>query len=77
MRHNLASDSFINKFDLIMCRNVLIYFDRKLQERVFQLFHDSTGPLSYLSLGEKETVNFSTVQSKFQKVSSENNWKKV
>jgi chemotaxis protein methyltransferase CheR len=75
-RHNLASDGFLNKFDLIVCRNVLIYFDQKLQERVFKLFDDSTGPLSYLALGEKETISFPFVRNKFKPIGKENIWKK-
>lgn len=75
-RHNLASEGYIQKFDLVVCRNVVIYFDKKLQERVFRLFDDSTGPLSYLALGEKETINFSSIQPNFRKVANENIWKK-
>lgn len=75
--HNLVSDGSFNEFDLILCRNVLIYFDKALQERVLMLFDESLGPLSYLALGAKETLKFSTIQSKFKQVDSEKIWRKI
>jgi chemotaxis protein methyltransferase CheR len=75
--HSLANEGYINRFDLIMCRNVLIYFDKELQERAFQLFDVSTGPGSYLALGEKETVKFSGVNKKFTQIGQEKIWKKI
>lgn len=75
--HNLVSDSSFNEFHLIICRNVLIYFDKRLQERVFLLFDKSMGYLSYLALGSKETIKFSSIQSKYKQVGKERIWKKV
>jgi chemotaxis protein methyltransferase CheR len=75
--HNLVSDSSFNEFHLIVCRNVLIYFDKELQERVFSLFDASLGKLSYLALGSKETIRFSDIQSKFIQVGKEKIWKKI
>lgn len=75
--HNLVSDGSFNEFDLILCRNVLIYFDKALQERVLTLFDESLGPLSYLALGAKETLKFSTIQAKFKQVDSEKIWRKM
>lgn len=75
--HNLVSDRSFNEFDLILCRNVLIYFDRDLQERVLTLFEESLGPLSYLGLGTKETLKFSAIQSKFKQIDSEKIWRKI
>jgi chemotaxis protein methyltransferase CheR len=75
--HNLVSDSSFNEFDLILCRNVLIYFDKKLQDRVLQLFDASLGTLSYLALGTKETLKFSVVQKKFKQLNREKIWKKI
>jgi len=43
-------------FDLIVCRNVLIYFDRQTQERLFELFHDALAPGGFLMLGKVETL---------------------
>lgn len=75
--HNLVSDRSFNEFDLILCRNVLIYFDKDLQNRVLKLFDDSLGPLGYLALGAKETLKFSTVQSGFKQMNKEKIWQKI
>ncbi|PBQ32406.1 chemotaxis protein CheR [Sphingobacteriaceae bacterium] len=75
--HSLASEEYINRFDLIICRNVLIYFDQELQDRTFQLFDLSLSPNSYLALGEKETINFSRISAKFKQVDQEKIWKKL
>lgn len=64
--HNLASDRSFNQFQLILCRNVLIYFQPQLQERVFQVFDDSLEDLGYLALGSKETMRFSQVAQRYQ-----------
>src|SRR3712207_4024859 len=58
-QHNLASDHSFNEFTVIVCRNVMIYFDRQLQERVFGLFHSSLVRLGVLGLGRKESLRFS------------------
>jgi chemotaxis protein methyltransferase CheR len=55
-QHNLAQDSSFNEFQLIICRNVLIYFGRPLQERVHDLFLDSLARFGVLALGHKESV---------------------
>jgi len=76
--HNLVSDRSFNEFQLIICRNVLIYFDRNLQERVFTLFDQSLEPLGFLALGSKETLRFSSVHTKFKQLSNkEKIWRKI
>lgn len=75
--HNLVSDRSFNEFDLILCRNVLIYFDRTLQERVFNLFDESLGPLAYLALGSKETLRFSHIRPKYRQLEPERIWRKI
>ena len=75
--HNLVSDGSFNEFDLILCRNVLIYFDKDLQERALQLFDDSLSRLGYLALGTKETIKFSSMQTRYEQVLKEKIWKKV
>jgi chemotaxis protein methyltransferase CheR len=55
-QHNLAQDGSFNEFQLIVCRNVLIYFARPLQERVHELFCDSLVRLGVLGLGHKESL---------------------
>lgn len=75
--HNLVSDRSFNEFDLILCRNVLIYFDKALQERVLTLFDESLGTLGYLALGAKETLRFSSIQQKYKAVGNEKIWRKI
>ena len=58
-QHNLAMDSSFNEFHMIVCRNVMIYFERSLQERVFELFDDSLARLGILGLGHKESLRTS------------------
>jgi chemotaxis protein methyltransferase CheR len=54
------------EMNLISCRNVLIYFDKTLQERVFALFDDSLRHGGFLCLGSKETLNFSGIKPSFE-----------
>lgn len=75
--HNLVSDSSFNSFQLIVCRNVLIYFDKPLQERVFKLFDDSLENLGYLALGSKETLRFSNLATNYQQIDDQKIWKKT
>ncbi|MFD3003904.1 CheR family methyltransferase [Pontibacter toksunensis] len=63
--HNLATDSSFNEFHLVICRNVLIYFNRELQDRVFKLFDESLVSLGYLALGKKETLAMSQISSNY------------
>ena len=64
-QHNLVSDNVFNEFQLISCRNVMIYFNKELQERVLKVFYESLSSLGFLTLGLKETLRFSTIQEKF------------
>lgn len=75
--HNLVSDRSFNEFQLILCRNVLIYFDRSLQFRVLQLFDQSLENLGYLALGTKETIDFSPISPLYKRVGTEKIWRKV
>ncbi|MGA0556991.1 CheR family methyltransferase [Larkinella sp. VNQ87] len=75
--HNLVSDRSFNEFDLVLCRNVLIYFDKYLQERTLHLFDESIGKLGYLALGSKETLNFSALKPKYKQLSKEKIWRKI
>ena len=56
--HNLVSDGPFNEFNVIFCRNVMIYFDRPLQERVHELFYESLVVFGILALGHKESLRF-------------------
>ncbi len=64
--HNLVTDSTFNEIDLILCRNVLIYFGSELQNRVFKLFWESLSPGGILCLGSKETIMFSDFADRFE-----------
>ncbi|WP_198972053.1 CheR family methyltransferase [Xylophilus sp. ASV27] len=64
--HSLATDSVFSETHLISCRNVLIYFNKKLQDRAFGLFHDSLCRRGFLGLGSKETVDFSSRAKDFE-----------
>ena len=57
-QHNLTSDRTFNDFNVIVCRNVMIYFDKGLQNRVHRLFYDSLETFGVLALGHKEAVAF-------------------
>src|SRR5438445_2092625 len=57
-QHNLAMDRSFNEFNLILCRNVMIYFDKALQDRVHELFYESLETFGVLALGHKESIHF-------------------
>nr|WP_319493959.1 protein-glutamate O-methyltransferase CheR [uncultured Desulfobacter sp.] len=63
--HNLAIDGVFSETQLIMCRNVLIYFDKKLQDRVLKLFWESLAENGFLCLGRRESLSYSTIKDKF------------
>lgn len=74
--HNLVSDSSFNEFQLIVCRNVLIYFDKTLQNHVFRLFDASLERLGFMALGARETLNFSGLESSYKQLDKEKIWRK-
>lgn len=55
-QHNLVTDQSFNEFHVILCRNVLIYFNKSLQNKVHRLFYESLGMFGILGLGDKETI---------------------
>ena len=67
-QHNLVSDGAFNEFHAIVCRNVLIYFDRTLQERVLALFDESLVNFGVLALGQKETLRFSSFATRYEEL---------
>lgn len=75
--HNLVSDNSFNEFQLILCRNVLIYFERELQLKVFNLFDNSLENLGYLALGSKETLDFSSIKNKYKRLDTAKIWRKI
>ncbi|MGZ3184351.1 MAG: CheR family methyltransferase [Telluria sp.] len=64
--HSLATDAVFSETQLVCCRNVLIYFNRKLQERVLGLFHESLSHRGFLALGSKESIEFSSYAHAFE-----------
>jgi chemotaxis protein methyltransferase CheR len=70
-QHNLVSDRSFNEFQLIVCRNVMIYFDRSLQNRVHDLFYGSLVRLGILALGHKESIRFSPHADRYQELDAD------
>jgi len=70
-QHNLVTDSSFNHFNVIFCRNVLIYFNNQLQERVMQLFLNSHEIFGVLGLGKKETVKYTSVANNYEELDGE------
>ncbi len=68
--HNLVTDSVFAEVNIIICRNVLIYFNRDLQNKVFNLFSDSLINGGFLCLGSKETLQFSSQAETFDTINN-------
>lgn len=66
--HNLVTDAGFNEFHLILCRNVLIYFNRGLQERVHRLIYDSLAAGGVLGLGHGESLQFTPCEDRYEVV---------
>jgi chemotaxis protein methyltransferase CheR len=69
--HNLVGDASFNEFHGIFCRNVMIYFNRTLQERVHRLFHESLLTYGYLGLGRSETIRFTPHAGAYEEVNAQ------
>jgi len=67
-QHNLVTDRSFSEFNVILCRNVLIYFDKTLQARVLTLFYDSLAMFGVLSLGSKESLRFSPYEECYEQI---------
>jgi chemotaxis protein methyltransferase CheR len=67
-QHNLASDASFNEFHVILCRNVMIYFNSELQAHVHRLLYDSLVTFGVLGLGAKETLRFSPHEQAYAEV---------
>jgi chemotaxis protein methyltransferase CheR len=68
-QHNLVTDKSFNEFHVILCRNVLIYFNKDLQKRVHDLFYESLGLFGVLGLGDKETINYTNTADCYETIS--------
>ncbi len=69
--HNLATDGVFGEMNLVICRNVLIYFNRELQNRAIRLFNDSLSEQGILCLGSKESIRFSEYSSAYQDLAAD------
>jgi chemotaxis protein methyltransferase CheR len=67
-QHNLATDASFNEFQVILCRNVMIYFNGELQSHVHHLLHDSLVMFGVLGLGAKETLKFSPHEHAYEEI---------
>ena len=68
--HNLTTDSSFNEFCVIMCRNVMIYFNRQLQTQVHRLLYDSLVSFGILCLGEKESLRLTPHEKDYEPMDS-------
>ncbi|MEO1098269.1 MAG: CheR family methyltransferase, partial [Bacteroidota bacterium] len=69
--HDLVKGGIFNKFDLILCRNVMIYFNQALQNEVLKKFHESLFKYGYLAIGSKESLIWCDIANKFIIVNNE------
>jgi len=67
-QHNLVTDRSFSEFNVILCRNVLIYFDKSLQAKVHGLFYDSLAMFGVLALGSKEALRFSPYDECYEQI---------
>ena len=76
-QHNLVTDRSFSEFNVILCRNVLIYFDKSLQARVQGLFYDSLVHFGILGLGSKESLKFSQYEDCYEQIATEKIYRKI
>lgn len=76
-QHNLVTDSSFNEFHVILCRNVLIYFNAALQQQVYQLFHNSLTRFGVLGLGKPESLKFTPYEQHYEQLSHEKLYRRV
>jgi chemotaxis protein methyltransferase CheR len=69
-QHNLVSDGPFNEFNLVLCRNVMIYFDRTLRDQVLRLLDASLCRFGVLGIGRKETLEFSSIAKRYSELPS-------
>ena len=69
--HNLLTDNVFNQFDLILCRNVMIYFNQAIKKRAQDLLHNSLYVDGFIGFGRKESINFSTHELCYKKLEND------
>ncbi|WP_088894051.1 CheR family methyltransferase [Leptolyngbya ohadii] len=67
-QHNLVTDRSFNEFNVILCRNVLIYFNHTLQQQVHQLFYNSLCKFGILGLGKQESIRFTPHETDYEEI---------
>lgn len=70
-QHNLATDGSFNEFNVILCRNVLIYFNRELQKRVHVILYESLCNFGFLCLGSREMMNFTPYENDYRQINDQ------
>lgn len=70
-RHDLVQGAVFSKFDLVLCRNVMIYFNQTLQNNVLNRLHESLFKYGYLAIGSKESLIWCEIANKFIVVNNE------
>lgn len=70
--HNLATDSSFNEFQVVLCRNVMIYFNKTLQARVHNLIYDSLSMFGVFGIGNKESLRFTSRESFYEELDDKN-----
>ncbi|EXX86027.1 chemotaxis protein CheR [Paenibacillus darwinianus] len=71
-QHNLVTDGSFNEFNVIFCRNVMIYFNKALQDHVHGLLYDSLSTFGVLALGTKESISFTKHVDKYEELDAVN-----
>ena len=64
-------DRGFNEFNVIVCRNVMIYFDKTLQDRVHELFYESLETFGILALGHKESIGFTRFADRYEEIDAD------
>ena len=65
-QHNLVTDASFNEFQVILCRNVLIYFNARLQDHIHHLLYESLAESGILALGKQESLRLTSHESSFR-----------
>lgn len=76
-QHNLATDGSFNEFHVILCRNVMIYFNRALQNRVHELFHQSLARPGFLGIGARESIRLTPHEDSYEEIDGSRIFRRV
>ena len=71
-QHNLAMDGSFNEFHVILCRNVMIYFNKALQRRVHNLIYESLVMFGVFGVGNKESLRFTPREAEYDELDADN-----